>query len=446
MYDKKRLASHFDDIIRALKDSEQDNFDEDEVNREFEQYLYTYQIPLNEAKRSVVRKFKGDPEKLSFGVDKPLGDIRLNEASVNILCRIITANKKTVEVSGKKKDIVYGLMGDHTTTIPYTAWTSEFKYKKGDVLYITNVTVKEWNHKPQVNINPSSVISTRDPEELPYYFGSYNPTKVLVKDIRPKMSNLMTTFRILSVEGKEISTKDGEKTVFNGIGADETGQIRFSSWHDFNLNPGEVVKIVGAYSKDFGGIPQIVFDERSKVEKEQDLDEETLPSVEALGYPIKFTVWELMKRGGALNVSLKGVMLDIKPGSGLIFRCPECARTLKKGACMLHGPQEGIPDLRIKGVLDDGTSACSLIIGKEITEQVLEMSLEEALALAKEKMNYEIIKDRLANRIIARSVMATGDVYSDEYGPHMMVKDLSMFQRDSREEAQRLLEEMEVAA
>jgi len=446
MYDKKRLASHMDDIIRALKESgKEDDFDEDELQAEFEQYLYTYQIPLHEAKRSVVRKFKGDPEQLSFGVDKALGDMRLSEPSVNILCRIITNNKKSVEVSGKKKDISYGLMGDHTTTVPYTAWMPNFKYKKGDVVYITNVTVKEWNNKPQVNINPSSVITPRDPTELPFYFGTSNPETVLVKDVHEKMSNLVLTFRILSIQEKEINTKDGPKVVFNGVGADETGKLRFSCWHDFGLKEDDVVKVSGAYSKDFGGIPQLGFDQRSTVEKIEE-DEHPFPSQEALEYPLQFTIWELLKRGGALNISVKGMMMDIKPGSGLIYRCPECTRTLKKGACMLHGPQEGIPDLRIKGVLDDGTSACSLIIGKDLTEDVLKMSLDEAMTLAKEKMNYEIIKDKLSEVLIARSVLVTGDVRSDEYGLNMVVTELSMHDREVRQDAQRLLDELEVAA
>lgn len=441
MYDKKRLASHLEDIKRALKDSEMD-FDDKELRDEFERYLYTYQIPLGEAKRSVVRKYKGDPDLLSFGVDKNLGDLKANEASVNILVRIITINHKTVEIDGKKRDIVYGLLGDGTRTLPYTAWT-QFSVKRGDVVYITNVAVKEWNNRPEISINKRSVVNKRDPSELPTYIGSSNPHPVQVKDIRDKANNLVITLRILELSSREVNTKDGKKTVFNGIGGDETGLIKITTWADLELDIGSVYTLKGGYAKEYNGSPQVVFDERTEVEKVEDKE---LPDEETLSIPITHTIYELASRSGAMNVRVKGVVLDVKPGSGLIFRCPDCSRSLKKGACMLHGSQEGIPDLRIKGVLDDGTSACSFIAGKDITEGVLGMDLEEAKDIAKSKMNYEIIRDRLVDSLVARPIVAEGDVFIDEFGLHMNVKSLGRSVRNVKADAQTLLDSLEVPA
>ena len=439
MYDEKRLASHLEDVKRALKESNS-VFDEQEMKQEFEKYLYTYQIPLQEAKRSIVRKYKGDPDKLSFGVDKALSDLRINEPGVNILCRMITVNPKTVEFDGKRKEIYYGILGDNVTTLPYSSW-SDFKLKKGDVLHITNVSVKEWNGKPQINIHSSSVITRRETTELPQPSFSIEGHKLEVKDLQDKIGNISIVFRVLSIEEKVISKNEERKTVQSGIAADHTGQVRFSYWSEQPLRAGEVLRVGGAYTKDYNGIPQLVFDDRSSIER---LPDETQPTAEELNRPVNYSIWNLFKRGGGVNVSVKGVVLDVKAGSGLIFRCPACARALKKGACMLHGPQEGVADLRVKGVLDDGTSACSVIMGKDITEGILKMSLDEALGLARSKMNFEVVRDRLLEMLIARSVTVSGDAFFDEFGLHLNAKEMRFWSSDLNTKAQALLDELGV--
>lgn len=296
MYDEKRLASHLDDVKRALKESNC-VFDEMEMKTEFEKYLYTYQIPLQEAKRSIVRKYKGDPDKLSFGVDKTLSDLRINEPGVNVLCRIITVNPKTVEFEGKKKEIYYGILGDGVTTMPYSSW-SDFKMKKGDVLHITNISVKEWNGKPQINIHSSSTITRRDPSDLPLPGFTIEAQKLEVKDLRDKMSNISIIFRVLTLEEKEISKNEEKKTVQSGIAADHTGQVRFSYWSERPLKLGEVLRVSGAYTRDFNGIPQLTFDDRSSIEP---LPDEAQPTAIELAHPIRYSLWDLFKRGGGLT-------------------------------------------------------------------------------------------------------------------------------------------------
>jgi len=45
----------------------------------------------------------------------------------------------------------------------------------------------------------------------------------------------------------------------------------------------------------------------------------------------------------------------------IIKRCPECNRQTKSGACAEHGKVEGIYDLRIKAVCDNGIEIRELL-------------------------------------------------------------------------------------
>ena len=77
-----------------------------------------------------------------------------------------------------------------------------------------------------------------------------------------------------------------------------------------------------------------------------------------------------------------GAIVDVQSGSGLIKRCPECNRALVKGACGEHGKVEGVYDLRIKAVLDDGEKVQDILMNREMTEAFTGITLEKAKEMA----------------------------------------------------------------
>ena len=83
---------------------------------------------------------------------------------------------------------------------------------------------------------------------------------------------------------------------------------------------------------------------------------------------------------------VRGVIVHLAPGSGLIKRCPVpgCNRVLsRQNYCPVHEIQKDFRyDLRIKGVLDDGLRTRNLLVQKDIVESLSGMKLEEAVALA----------------------------------------------------------------
>ena len=62
--DKEELAPHVKDIVQALGNI----IDEEEAAEELDNYVNNYQVPLETAKRSIVKKFGGDSRQLRINV------------------------------------------------------------------------------------------------------------------------------------------------------------------------------------------------------------------------------------------------------------------------------------------------------------------------------------------------------------------------------------------
>lgn len=146
-------------------------------------------------------------------------------------------------------------------------------------------------------------------------------------------------------------------------------------------------------------------------------------------------VEDLAEQGGAKNATIRGIILDIKEGSGLVYRCPECKRVLRKMACRIHGEVQGTPDLRVKAVVDDGSGALIAVFGKELTEGLLGKTLEACITEAKENMSQEVVRDQLADLLVAQPVEVTGNATCDDYGLMMIVESAKVLKVDVVEEA-----------
>ena len=442
------MAPHVHDIARALGGK----VSEKEIEKELASYLNVYRVSLDTAKRSIVKKHGGSPSGLAVGVNKAIRELVPGEQSVNLLARVVAVNEKEVSVEGGSKPILYGILGDPSATIPFTAWEPlNMPLEKGDVLRIQNAYTKEYRGQVQVNFGVRTAVSKESPDALPEYKPGAGgrppyagkPTPLQVLDLRAGASNIAVTARILSIEAREVDVDGTKKTVFSGVLADGTGKSQFSAWKDFGLVEGDVVRIEGAYVKSWRGIPQIGFDDRASVAK---LAAESLPSAKALGESPRVWIEDLAERGGGVDVTVRGILIDLREGSGLVYRCPECRRVLRKNACRIHGEVKGDADLRVKAVLDDGSGALTAVFNRELTEALLEKRMDEAIRMAKEAMSADVVRDELSDLLVAQPIEARGNVTSDDYGLMMIVESAKMLKVDVQTEAREMLEGLEGTA
>jgi replication factor A1 len=254
------------------------------------------------------------------------------------------------------------------------------------------------------------------------------------------MNNVTLTGRILSLKPKEVETPSGKKTMFTGLIADETGKVEFTAWHDFGLKDGEVITVSNAYVKGWKGIPRLSFGEKGQVNRPKI----KFPTVAELSQAVRKTIDELERTGGAADVIVSGTIVDIKKGTGLIFRCPECNRVVQKGVCQVHGKVTQVPDLRIKVVVDDGFAALTAVMKKDVTERLTGVTLKQALDEARETMDPEAVGHRFEEVLLAKLIELRGNVISDDYGLSINVSEAKLIVPDVRTEAEALLSKIEV--
>ena len=153
---KDELAPHVHDITRALggKVSEQ------EIEKELSNYINVYRVSLDTAKRSIVKKHGGNPAHLSLGIQKTIRELAPGENSVNLLARFVSVNEKTIDSENGPRTILYGILGDATATVPFTAWEPlPFEPARGDVVRVANAYTKEYRGQVQVNLGTRTVVT-----------------------------------------------------------------------------------------------------------------------------------------------------------------------------------------------------------------------------------------------------------------------------------------------
>jgi len=429
------LQSHIEDILDVLSEDSDKEVSREELEKELRKFL-EYGVPVEQAKQTLIKKFGGSIAFPSSTSERTLiSDLQPNEPSVNLLCRVITINPKEITVKGESRKIFYGILGDESGTIPFTAW-KDFEIEKGDVMEVSNAYTREWQGMVQLNFGDRVKIEKTGEEKLPE--SAYEPKEVKIKDLRSGLGTVEVTARILDLNEREAEVSGEVKKVFSGVIGDETGKAQFTSWHDFDLKKGDVVRISGGYIKSWKGIPQLTFDEKAVVKK---LDASKLSKEEV--QTRKMPLHLLVEKRGALDVEVEGTVIEIRDGSGLIMRCPECNRVLQNDECKIHGKVKGKPDIRIKLVVDDGTGSVNGIISREITEKLLGKTLEECKKIVEKSKDENVLADEINNMLFARRINMRGNALGDEFGTTIIAKNAQLVDVDIKEESARLSQELE---
>ena len=430
------LKTHIDDILNVLDDDSEKKVSRKNLETELKKFL-EYGVPVDQAKQTLIKKFSGDATFTSSPSSSGrtlIKDLQPNAYSVNLLCRVIIINSKEITVKGENKKILYGIIGDESGTIPFTAW-NELDVKKGDTIEVSNAYTREWQGTVQLNFGDRVSIEKTDEDKLPD--SAFKPKEFKIKELRPGLVAIEVTAKVLELDNRETEVDGTKKTVFSGVIGDETGKAQFTSWHDFKLKKGDVIKISGGYIKSWKGIPQLTFDEKATVEK---LDESKLSGkIQTQKIPLHM----LVERHGALDIEAEGTVMEIRSGSGLIVRCPECDRVLWNDECKIHGKVEGKSDIRIKLVVDDGTGAVSTIIGRELTEKLLGKTLEECEKLVENSNDENALVDEMNKLLFTHRINVQGNALGDNFGTTIIAKEAKLVDVDIDREAKKLSQDLE---
>jgi len=407
--------------------------DETEVKADLEK-LVSYSVPMDEAKQSLRRKY-GDGGSGGGGgtpSETDIADITPESGNVTVSARVLTVGKRSIRYEGDEQIIFEGELADESGRISYTAW-NDFSLSPGDTITAGNAGVREWDGEPELNLGGSTTVTLReDPLEVPYTVGGERD----LIELEPGDRGRTIEVRVLEVERRTIDGRDGETEILSGEVGDETTRLPFTDWdpHD-ELAEGASVRLADVYVDEFRGVPSVNVTEFSTVDP--------VAAVDVSDSATEMSVRAAVASGGVYDVLLTGNVIEVRDGSGLIQRCPECGRVVQNDQCRTHGQVDPEDDLRVKAILDDGTDTVTAILDRELTAEVYGGTLEDALEHARDEMNRDVVADRIAETLEGREYRVRGSLSVDEYGANLNASEFAESDADPEARAAAFLAEVE---
>jgi replication factor A1 len=395
--------------------------------------LIDYDVPIDEAKQSLRRKYGSDGGSSSSPTAADIGEITTNESSVTITGCVLTVGKRTIRYNGDEYTIFEGELADETGKISYTAW-EDFDLSTGDTITAGNAGVREWEGEPELNLGENTSVTGADESlDVPHDIGGERS----LADLTPGERGRTLDVIVSEVEERTIDGRDGPTDILSGVLADETARLPFTDWNPHTaIEEGETLRLEDCYIREFRGVPSVNISEFTTVVP---LDRE----IEVTESAPRKQIGKTVNGGGVFDVELIGSVLAIRDGSGLIQRCPECNRVIQNGQCRSHGNVDGTDDLRVKAILDDGTGTVTAVLDRELTENVYGGTLEDALSSARDAMDKEVVADSIAADIVGREHRVRGSLSVDDYGANLDATEFEEVTDEPQARAQTLLAEVD---
>ncbi|MCQ2055940.1 MAG: hypothetical protein MJY64_00480 [archaeon] len=431
----------FTPYIKQIKAASKEKISDEKLLEELEHHTTTYDMGIDAAVRFVTRKHSNiAPSDFSVvGQKKKISDLTCSENNVSITGKVMLAKSKNIIVQGSSKTIVEGSIADETGSVGFTIWDGISDIEVGAVYEFRNCYTKKFRNKPQINVGKNGSFAKMRDVEINVSPDLYAVPEVKIGNIKENFDNITTIGNISSIEKRTVIVKDKEKTVFSGVIVDDTGTIQYSAWKDFGLKKGETIRVKNAYVRSWKGILQLNFGDNCEISRESaQFGDFKITEIK------EKTIAEAIKTGGT-NVTIRGTIVHIKPGSGLIQRCPVCRRALRENRCSVHdsvmpGPNDY--DLRLKLVIDDGTGTINANINCNNTEKITGVTLDAAKNQVNGILESEIIK-KMSSQIFCKKVKVVGSIINDDYGSTIIVKDISFESSDISNDAKHLLKTVE---
>ena len=294
--------------------------------------------------------------------------------------------------------------------------------------------MREWEGSAELNLGESTSVEKRaETLEVPYAVGG----DADLIDLEPGDRGIDAEVSVLESERKTIDGRDGETDILSGVLADGSTRLPFTDWDPHpEIEEGASVRIENTYVREFRGAPSINVSEFSTVET---LERAVKPNETAP----RVTIGEAVDSGGMFDVEVTGNVIEVRDGSGLIERCPQCGRVIQNGQCRSHGQVEGEDDLRTKAILDDGTGTVTAILDDELTAEIYGGGIADAREHARDAMDKEVVAEDIAETLVGREFRVRGSLSIDEYGANLTASEFAESEDVPAERAAALLAEVD---
>ena len=397
------------------------------------EYQGRMSINVNQASRVVVLR-EGVRTVTTPGEPVEINNIK-SEGSVTVVGRLLASRKDVIhrkDGSGSI-DVVRGRIADDSGAIGFLSWEA-FDHEVGSLLKIENAQVRVFRDTPEINIGTSSKIEIFHDSNFASADDLVARSVSKIEDLRDGSRDVEIIVEIQKMIKRDFEGRDGEaKSVWSGDIADPTGKCRCSIWaeppFDFESTP-VVVRLKGVRVRAWQGIPDITVDNESQIEVlaappwGDDID--------LSSNVVEVDLQDLSTGASRVGISTSGTIVSIREDSGVISRCNQCRRVLRDGECSVPTCEsyEGVDDVRLRMVMDNGQSTISLIVNKIASESLIGMSMDEISSFVAENGSMQFVQN-LREKLLGRELKANGRTIVDEQGAMLLSDDVSIIEVDS---------------
>jgi replication factor A1 len=326
-------------------------------------------------------------------------------------------------------DVVRGRMADESGTIGFLSW-EPFEHEVGSLVKIDGAQVRTFRDTPELNFGRTTKVELYHDSNFADAESLMEQNIVTISQLRDGSRDVEAIVQITEWTKRSFVRDGQEKFLWSGQIADPSGKCRMSAWEELPISESDLpvtIKVKGVRVRAWQGIPDITVDNASQVEilKSTPWDD----SIDLSNHVVEVQLTELVNGSSRVGISTQGIVASVREDCGIIMRCTQCRRVLRDGNCSQHGDDEGNQDVRLRLVIDDGTSTASLLINKEASLNLLNMTEDKIKSEIDSDGQMEFVQ-RLRGKLLGQLVTASGRTIVDEQGAMLLADKAEIIEQD----------------
>ncbi|PYB68674.1 replication factor A [Thermoplasma sp. Kam2015] len=342
--------------------------------------------------------------------------------NIDMKVKILSLNKRTVKNERGETVYYYGIIGDETGTLPFTAWVFPPAIRVGDVVEIRSCYSSIYNGKIRIYVDGRSEVILKPDVDMEVKRTS---DLVKIRDISLSMPYVSVVGKITGVHKREYENEGISKNVYQAYIEDETARVRISSFGKV-LQENDVVRIDNARVTQFNGYISLSIGDNSKIEAVNT----TIPDK-----PRHIFISEIRSPVGGITIA--GFVVNVGQGSRIFTKCSVCKKIVENGKCNDHPKAPVYPDLFGYFSISDGTGTITCYINGDSFLPYAGIPQEQFRRDAYSMNPNAIIKKNL----IGKCISVTGDLRMQDDKITLNVQSIRAISAEDNREITNIIEE-----
>ena len=373
-------------------------------------------LNINQSSRVVVLQ-EGNGSSIPTSEPVDLATAATMEGPVSLVARVIASRPdQIVKRDGSGTiEVVRGRLADNSGQMSFLCW-GEFNHEVGSLLRFEGANIRRFRDTPEINFSDRTKIEVFRDASFPDMDALSSQTQTSIGDIRDGMRGVDITVQIESIETRTFVREGEERSLTSVRVLDPSGRCKMTIWSPIELEPGQVVSVQEARIRAFQGTPDITVDDAAQVTI---LDESPWEKIDPESHVVGISLGELRSSGSRDGIQTEGEVLVVRDDCGIVLRCPECRRVLRDGVCVEHNRVDGVEDLRLRFVIDDGLATANVVVGRAASEKFLEAEMSSIQSRVNEEGPSGFVKE-LQSRLFGLRLSINGRAIVDDRGTMLM--------------------------